>query len=97
VTSAAPLTARLWAATNRDTRDFRLETFGRQWQATTLDPSGPNTYVAAVPTPSKGWTASFAEFTFDVGASKPLTITTDVHVSPEHLPFPAPTPRGSRN
>jgi PhoPQ-activated pathogenicity-related protein len=97
VTSAAPLTARLWAATNRDTRDFRLETFGRRWQATTLDPSGPNTYVAAVPTPSKGWTASFAEFTFDVGASKPLTITTDVHVSPEHLPFPAPTPRGSRN
>jgi PhoPQ-activated pathogenicity-related protein len=97
VTSAAPLTARLWTATNPDTRDFRLETFGRNWQATTLVAVGPNTYVATVPTPAKGWTASLAEFTFDVGASKPLTLTTDVYVTPETLPHPPPTPRGSRN
>lgn len=97
VTSAASLTARLWTATNTDTRDFRLETFGRHWQATPLQASGPNTYIATVPTPSKGWTASFAEFTFDVGASKPLTVTTDVYVTPEMLPYAAPPPRDSRH
>jgi PhoPQ-activated pathogenicity-related protein len=97
VASAAPLTARLWTATNSEKRDFRLETFGKQWQATTLQPSAPNTYAAAVPSPAKGWTASFMEFAFDVGARKPLTITTDVHVTPETLPYPAPAPRGTKN
>ena len=97
VASAAPLAARLWTATNPEKRDFRLETFGKNWQATPLTASGPNTYVATVPTPSEGWTASFAEFTIDVGAGKPLTVTTDVYVSPEQLPYPAPTPQGSRN
>jgi PhoPQ-activated pathogenicity-related protein len=96
-TSAAPLTARLWTATNPERRDFRLETFGKQWQATTLAPTAPNTYVATTTAPPRGWTASFMEFTFDVGAQKPLTITTDVHVTPETLPFPAPPARGTRN
>jgi PhoPQ-activated pathogenicity-related protein len=97
VTSAAPLSARLWTATNPAKRDFRLETFGKQWQAAALQPSAPNTYSATVPTPSAGWTASFMEFTFDVGASKPLTITTDVHVTPERLPYAPFTPRDTRN
>jgi PhoPQ-activated pathogenicity-related protein len=91
------LTARLWTASNPDSRDFRLETFGKHWQATPLQISGPNTYIATVPTPSKGWTASFAEFTFDVGARSPLTITTDVYVTPETLPHSAPRARETRN
>ena len=97
ITSAAPTTAKLWTATNPSARDFRLETIGKAWQATPLHASGPNTYAAKIAAPPKGWTAEFAEFTFDIGASRPLTITTDVHVTPDTLPFAAPTPRGSKN
>ena len=43
-----------------------------------------------MPAPAKGWTAYFAEFTFDVGAKAPLKVTTDVRVTPDTLPFPAP-------
>ena len=89
-TSDAPLTARLWSATNAAARDFRLETFGKQWNPTPLTPSGPNTWNVHVTTPTSGWTASFVEFTFDVGAGKPLTVTTDVRVTPETMPFDAP-------
>lgn len=89
-TSAAPRTARLWSATNPNARDFRLETFGKQWTATPVTPVGPNTWEIATPAPARGWTASFVEFTFDVGARAPLTVTTDVRVTPEALPFHAP-------
>ena len=89
-TSAAPRTARLWSATNPNARDFRLETFGKQWTATNLMPVGPNTWEVRVAAPTKGWTAYFVEFTFDVGAKTPLVITTDVRVTPETLPFAAP-------
>jgi PhoPQ-activated pathogenicity-related protein len=94
--STAPKTATLWTATNPSARDFRLETVGKIWQATRLQASGPNAYAASVAAPPQGWTASFAEFTFDVGASRPLTITTDVHVAPETLPFPAPPQPNSK-
>ncbi len=73
-----------------EARDFRLETFGKQWASTPLTPIGPNTWEARVTTPAKGWTAYFVEFTFDVGAKAPLKITTDVRVTPDTLPFPAP-------
>ena len=88
--SAAPRVAHLWAATNPHARDFRMETFGKQWTATPLTPVGPNTWEVRVPTPAKGWTAYFAEFTFDVGAKAPLKITTDIRVTPDTLPFSAP-------
>ncbi len=91
-TSAAPASATLWSATNPHARDFRLETFGKQWTATPLTPIGPNTWEVRVPAPAKGWTAYFVEFTFDVGAKAPLKVTTDVHVTPETLPFAAPKP-----
>jgi PhoPQ-activated pathogenicity-related protein len=95
--SAAPLTARLWSATNPAARDFRLETFGRQWTSTPLTANGPNRWDVRVPKPAQGWTAYFAEFTFDLGAAKPLTVTTEVRVTPETLPFAAPKPsRGTR-
>ncbi len=95
--SAAPRSAKLWSATNPNARDFRLETFGKQWAATPLTPVGPNTWEVRVPAPARGWTAYFTEFTFDVGAKAPLTVTTDVRVTPETLPFAAPKPsRGTR-
>ncbi len=89
-TSSAPASAILWSATNPNARDFRLETFGKQWTPTPLTSVGPNTWEARVPAPSRGWTAYFAEFAFDIGAKAPLKITTDVRVTPETLPFEAP-------
>lgn len=89
-TSAAPTAAVLWSATNPHARDFRMETFGKQWTATPLTSVGPNTWEARVPAPSRGWTAYFAEFAFDIGAKAPLKITTDIRVTPETLPFEAP-------
>ena len=97
-TSAAPVTATLWSATNPDARDFRLETFGAKWQSTSLTPEAPNTWLVRAPSPVRGWTARFVEFAFDVGARTPLTITTDVLVTPETLPHPPPrlTPPATR-
>ena len=96
-TSTAPRSAKLWSATNPHARDFRLETFGKQWAATPLAPIGPNTWEIRVPAPTKGWTAYFVEFAFDVGAKTPLVVTTDVRVTPETLPFAAPkSSRGTR-
>jgi PhoPQ-activated pathogenicity-related protein len=96
-TSTAPRSARLWSATNPHARDFRLETFGKQWSATPLTPIGPNSWEIRVPAPTKGWTAYFVEFVFDVGAKTPLVVTTDVRVTPETLPFAAPkSSRGTR-
>ncbi len=89
--SAAPTAAQLWSATNPHARDFRLETFGKQWVATPLTPVGPNTWEIRVPAPTKGWTAYFTEFAFDVGARRTLKVTTDIRVTPDTLPFAAPT------
>jgi PhoPQ-activated pathogenicity-related protein len=91
-TSAAPVSATLWSATNPNARDFRMETFGKEWTATPLTPVQPNRWRVETPAPGKGWTARFIEFTFDVGAKTPLKITTEVVVLPETLPFPAPKP-----
>ena len=89
-TSAAPVSATLWSATNPNARDFRMETFGKLWTSTPLPPLGPNMWLVHAPPPSKGWTARFVEFTFDVGTKAPLKITTEVLVSPETMPFAAP-------
>jgi len=93
-TSTAPTSAILWSATNPNARDFRMETFGKQWTATPLTAAGPNTWRVPAPTPPKGWAAYFAEFAFDIGAKAPLKITTDVRVTPETLPFAAPKSTG---
>ena len=83
-----------WEATNPDARDFRLETIGPAYKSTALTPSGPNTWVARVPKPAKGWTAFFVELTFPSGGRYPLKFTTAVRVVPETLPFAAPKKTG---
>lgn len=85
-----PTAALLWQATNPAARDFRLETFGPGWTSTPVTPTG-DTYSAKSSAPTAGWTASFIELTFDVGAITPLKLTTDIAVTPDTLPFPSPT------
>ena len=94
VSKERPEVVTLWQATNPDARNFRLDAIGPVYQSTVLTPSGPNTWVARLKAPPKGWTASFVELTFPSGGAKyPLKFTTAVRVLPETLPFAAPVPK----
>jgi PhoPQ-activated pathogenicity-related protein len=77
----------LWQANNPNARDFRVEKIGRAYTRSVLREQGDGVYVGKIETPAKGWTASFVELTFDVGAPTPLKLTTAVRVLPERLPF----------
>lgn len=91
-----PVSVLLWEAHNPAARDFRLETLGPVWKSTPLAAAAGD-FTALVPKPAQGWSAYFAELTFDLGADAPLKLTTDVTVTPDTLPFPAPDnpkPRG---
>jgi PhoPQ-activated pathogenicity-related protein len=90
VATERPTSVKLWQAVNPGARNFRLDVIGPAYKSTELTPSGPNTWVARVPTPSEGWTAFFVEATFPSGGKYPLKFTSGVRVLPEKLPFPAP-------
>ncbi|HJZ73923.1 MAG TPA: PhoPQ-activated pathogenicity-related family protein [Vicinamibacterales bacterium] len=83
----------VWQATNADARNFRLDAIGSAYTSAALAPSGPNTWVARVPPPAKGWTAFFVELTYPTGGRYPLKLTTAVRVVPDTVPFPAYTPK----
>ena len=80
----------LWQATNPAARNFRQDAIGNAYTSTPLTPSGPNTWVARVRRPPKGFTAFFVEMTFPSGGKYPFKITSGVRVVPDTLPFPAP-------
>jgi len=86
-TTTTPKEVRLWQATNPKARDFRLEIIGPVWKSSDLAASSPGKYIAKVSKPEEGWTAFFAELTFDSGGAVPYKFTTEVHVVPETLPF----------
>jgi PhoPQ-activated pathogenicity-related protein len=83
----------VWQATNSDARNFRLDVIGPAYTSTQLSPSGPNTWIARVPPPPKGWTAFFVELTYPTVGRYPLKFTTAVRVVPDTLPFPAYVPK----
>ena len=83
----------LWQATNPGARNFRLDVIGPAYASAALAPSGPNTWVARVPAPAKGWTAFFVELTYPTGGRYPLKFTTAVRVVPDTLPFAAFEPK----
>ncbi|MYD44303.1 MAG: PhoPQ-activated pathogenicity [Gammaproteobacteria bacterium] len=88
--SSKPIGVEVWQATNLETRDFRLETFGAGYAATAYDlaeiqPNEPTRFSVA--TPNKGWTAWFVSASFEIGFARPLTLTSEVRVTPNSLPF----------
>jgi len=83
----------IWQATNPDARSFRQDKIGNAYSSTPLTPSGPNTWVAKVPTPEKGWTAFFVELTFAGGGKHPFKETSGIRVLPDTLPYAAPKPQ----
>ena len=82
-----PESVLLWQATNPEARDFRLAILGPAFVSTPIEPDERGLYAARVLPPERGWTAWFLELTYDVGAPKPLKLTTDVVVTPDVLPF----------
>ncbi|MCY3596095.1 MAG: PhoPQ-activated protein PqaA family protein [Rhodospirillales bacterium] len=77
----------LWQATNPAARDFRLPVLGPAFNSTPVEADERGIYTARVPAPERGWSAWFLELTYDVGAPKPLKLTTEVVVTPDVLPF----------
>jgi PhoPQ-activated pathogenicity-related protein len=82
-----PKEVRLWQAHNPEARDFRVETLGRKYTSTVVNPDEHGIYRSNVAKPEKGWTAYFLELTYDVGAPTPLKLTTNVVVLPRTVPF----------
>jgi PhoPQ-activated pathogenicity-related protein len=93
VAKQRPSAVKVWQAVNPEARNFRLDAIGPAYRDTPLEPSGPNTWIAKVAAPPKGWTAFFVETTFATGGKYPLKITSGVRVLPDTLPYPAPTPK----
>ena len=86
-TVTKPTEVKMWQATNPNARDFRLEVLGPAWQSTTLTNQADGAYVAKAETPTKGWTAFFAELAFPSGSPAPFKFTTQVRVTPDVLPY----------
>lgn len=85
--SVQPRLVRLWSATNTESRDFRVDTIGRNYRSREIQEDAEGAYVAAVERPAKGWTAYFVQLEFDTGGPVPLRLTTPVRVIPDTLPF----------
>jgi PhoPQ-activated pathogenicity-related protein len=82
-----PRRAVLWQATNPEARDFRLPTIGKAYSSTELTASSSGVYVGGAPKPTAGYTAFFVQLEFDIGAARPLVVSTPVHVTPDVRPF----------
>jgi PhoPQ-activated pathogenicity-related protein len=105
-TSDRPKKVLLWQATNSRARDFRVETIGPAFHSEPLSDLGGGHFVGKIESPKQGWTASFVELTYDVGAPVPLKVTTAVRITPDTLPhedidptkapYENPTPKPKR-
>jgi PhoPQ-activated pathogenicity-related protein len=82
-----PLAVKLWRATNKSTRDFRLEAIGPVWSSTPINADESGSYIGKITTPEKGWTAFSLELTYPGPGPKPFKFTTNVRVLPDTLPF----------
>ncbi|MGE9269687.1 MAG: PhoPQ-activated protein PqaA family protein [Verrucomicrobiales bacterium] len=69
VTSEAGTSAKLWQATNENTRDFRYDQIGAAYHSTDLVDQGGGVYRASVEAPELGWTAYFIEVEFADGTA----------------------------
>ena len=82
-----PAAVNLWQATNPHARDFRVETLGRKYTASTLEDRGNGLYVGKVDEPDTGWTVFFVELFYETAWKVPLKFTTGARVVPDTLPF----------
>ena len=85
--SSPPAEATLWRAVNPAARDFRVKTIGQAFEPTPLEPEADGTYRVPIEPPDTGFSATFARFTFNIGAAKPFRVSTPVWVTPDVEPF----------
>ncbi|MBX3405998.1 MAG: hypothetical protein KF869_04460 [Phycisphaeraceae bacterium] len=84
-----PTAVTLWQCDNPTARDFRLETTGREWQPTALEPidTEGREWTVRMDRPEKGWRAYLVECAFAGPTGLPLVFTTRVYITPDTLPF----------
>jgi PhoPQ-activated pathogenicity-related protein len=85
-----PIEVKTWQATNTAARDFRLDSIGKAFTASALQPDAKGRYVARVARPARGWTSFFIEMTFPGASTVPLKVTSGVRIVPDVLPAKAP-------
>jgi PhoPQ-activated pathogenicity-related protein len=85
----------LWQATNPNARDFRVETIGKAWTSKPVE-GDAGQYSVSIPKPDRGWTAFFFELTYEGRGKYPLVFTTEIIVTPDEYPFPAPAASPAR-
>lgn len=89
-TAAKPLEAKLWHAVNPHARDFRLQSIGHAFHSTEVRGHANRTYSAQLEPPKRGFAAYFMELTYETLADDLFTVTTDVAIVPDVLPFALP-------
>ncbi|MEQ1828679.1 MAG: PhoPQ-activated pathogenicity-related family protein [Pirellula sp.] len=77
----------MWQANNPKARDFRLMTIGPAFISKELNLQADGSYIAPKAEEKPGWTATFVELSFDVGAPYPLKVSTAVKITPNELPY----------
>lgn len=87
-----PAEVLLWQATNPKARDFRVDTIGKAYTSTRLEPRSDGAYLAQVSKPPAGFTAFFVELQYPTGKKYPFKFSTEVSVVPDVLPFKMPGP-----
>lgn len=92
-TPTPPREVKVWAATNPDARNFRLDKIGPAYKASPAAALPGGVYVGSVPKPERGWTAFFVELTWDMPGGVPIKLTTAVRIIPETLPAPSYVPQ----
>lgn len=78
-TSHAPDKALLWQA-KMNSRDLRIETNSPRFEAVVINADEDGVFSADLEATDTKYTAGLLEFTFDVGTTYPLKLTTGVHI-----------------
>ncbi|MEZ5938137.1 MAG: PhoPQ-activated protein PqaA family protein [Hyphomonadaceae bacterium] len=86
-TNTAPKEVRLWQAYNPDARDFRVESLGKKYTSTVLEPREDGSYAAKVEQADTGFKAWFIELTWDTPSGFPFKATTGVTITPDIRPY----------
>jgi PhoPQ-activated pathogenicity-related protein len=85
-----PSQVNLWQITNEKARDFRIDTIGRTWSSSALNPVSSNTWNATIVNPTSGYRAFFIELVFAnyfEGVTLPaLKFTTSAYITPNTFP-----------
>ena len=81
-----PKEVNLWACTNNEARDFRLQTLGNAWKVYPMKLNDSGSYTFESETPESGWTAFMGEMVFPGVSETTFKLTTAVIVTPDVYP-----------